>query len=237
MSTPPTVIDPRSARSRPAMRLSSVLLPEPDGPHQRQELPFRDRERDPLQDRDDLAPAAVGFADVAELDDDRCGAASITGLAGRRRARRPAGGPAGSTATRVPTGGPSRSSSRWPDPPPDGDGHVSLSRSPATTKTRSLPSLGHDGRGRHGREGGLLVGGGLAGEKGHLGAHLGQHGRAELAEGDLHGDRGLGAVGRGQDHVHAAGEAGVREGVQADLAGLARPAPGRCSTRTRPPAP
>ena len=32
MSTPPTVIEPQSARSSPAMRLSSVLLPEPEGP-------------------------------------------------------------------------------------------------------------------------------------------------------------------------------------------------------------
>ena len=64
---------PRSRRrdgvSRPPMRFSSVVLPEPDGPISATKSPFVDVQVEAVQDVDGLRAAAVGLVQVADADE------------------------------------------------------------------------------------------------------------------------------------------------------------------------
>ena len=62
-SRSPIVIGPAVTSSRPASRLSSVVLPQPEGPEQDQELAVVDLEVEVLEH----GHAAVGLDDVFEL--------------------------------------------------------------------------------------------------------------------------------------------------------------------------
>ena len=73
---PSSKISPLVGASKPASIISVVVLPEPDGPEQRQELAPRDVEVEVAHDEVD---AVVALLDVAEADDGRGGC--------RRRAR------------------------------------------------------------------------------------------------------------------------------------------------------
>ena len=67
MSMPPTAASPLSGLSMPAMRLSSVLLPEPDGPISATKSPAAMSKLMSVQHRHDLPAAAVGFREIADL--------------------------------------------------------------------------------------------------------------------------------------------------------------------------
>ena len=75
MRSPPTVMLPSVGESRPPIRLSSVVLPEPDGPMSARKSPLRDVEVDVMQHLDLLLAALVDLADVADLD--QCAHASL----------------------------------------------------------------------------------------------------------------------------------------------------------------
>ena len=62
MSTPPTRIVPRVRPIQARDEVEQRALARARGPHEGQELRCGDGEGNVLQHRDDLAPAAVGFA-------------------------------------------------------------------------------------------------------------------------------------------------------------------------------
>ena len=64
----PTVMLPPVGVSSPPIRLSRVVLPEPDGPIRATKSPLRDVEVDAVQHLDALAAAPVGLGDAADLD-------------------------------------------------------------------------------------------------------------------------------------------------------------------------
>jgi len=67
-SVPATATDPASGRSIPAIRFSSVVLPDPRG-HQAEELPFGHVERDVAQHGNRHAVASIGLGNTADLHD------------------------------------------------------------------------------------------------------------------------------------------------------------------------
>ncbi len=70
-SAPPSSIRPSSGRSKPAIIRSVVVLPEPDGPEQREELAARDVEVDAVDGGDVAVP--LPQADDADVDVGRHG--------------------------------------------------------------------------------------------------------------------------------------------------------------------
>ena len=66
MRTPPTSTDPPVGVSRPPIRFSSVVLPEPDGPISARKSPGGNVEIDALQHVDALAAAREVLVDVRD---------------------------------------------------------------------------------------------------------------------------------------------------------------------------
>ena len=204
MRWPPTVMLPPDGASRPPIRLSSVVLPEPDGPHQREEVALRDVEVDVVQHLDLLLAALVDLREVADLDqlgharcrscwfaarrrtECQCGASSIA-HAPRRRAA--SGG--GDSTTRSPTATPSG---------------IELHRADVLRRRRDgalrAPCRRRRRRPRSCRRAATIAcggtstplrrrrrGRGLLAEEGHAHAHVGHEARVLLLERDAHLDR------------------------------------------------
>ena len=68
MRSPPTVMLPPVGESSPPIRLSSVVLPEPDGPISATKSPFSMSRSMPCSTSTFCLPRSVGLADVADLD-------------------------------------------------------------------------------------------------------------------------------------------------------------------------
>ena len=67
-SWPCTITSPLVARSSPAIRFKSVVLPEPEGPIERQELALADGNIEVDQNRNPELVAAVFLVDTAQDD-------------------------------------------------------------------------------------------------------------------------------------------------------------------------
>jgi hypothetical protein len=66
MRAPSTVIWPAVGESSPPIRLSRVVLPEPDGPHERHEIAPGDVEVDAVQHLDALAAPLIVLGDAPD---------------------------------------------------------------------------------------------------------------------------------------------------------------------------
>ncbi len=66
MRSPSISISPPDGVSSPPIRFSSVVLPEPEGTHQRDEVAALDFQIDAMQHLHLLRAALVGLGDVAE---------------------------------------------------------------------------------------------------------------------------------------------------------------------------
>ena len=69
ISWPPTVMVPSVGRSSPAMRFSSVVLPDPDGPMSARNSAARHVEGEPLEHVDALAAAGERLVQPGHLND------------------------------------------------------------------------------------------------------------------------------------------------------------------------
>ena len=69
METPPTSMSPCVGASMPPSMLSSVVLPEPDGPMRARKSPWGMSRRDAFQHVDALAAARVVLVDVADVNE------------------------------------------------------------------------------------------------------------------------------------------------------------------------
>ena len=66
-SVPATTTRPAVGRSIPAIRFSSVVLPDPDGSHQGEELALGHLQRDAVEHDDLLTVARVDLPDVFDV--------------------------------------------------------------------------------------------------------------------------------------------------------------------------
>ena len=73
----PRAASPASGLSIPAIRLSSVLLPEPDGPISATKSPAAMAKEMSLQHRHDLIAAPIGLGEVVDFDDSDAGQCSM----------------------------------------------------------------------------------------------------------------------------------------------------------------
>src|SRR5262249_35083550 len=228
ISSPPTRSSPLSGLSMPAMRLSSVLLPEPEGPMRAVNSPA------PMSS--EMSPSTGTVWPPRRYDLARCRISTMGCAAPKTAAGSASGGRYASLCTKRHLGAVVQPFRRPGDdllaglhPIADfdhvadlpADLHLRLDRLIAPHNVNdALSTALDDRRWLYDRAPLAQLRRQLLREKGDLGAHLRKHGRSLVYEAHLYRHGGFGAI-DGRHHApDDPAESSARQGIQLDLAGL-----------------